>query len=157
MEDTWKVTSLSMPLQSKYKLLNNLSKQSLILWILYKDYRCFNVGATQYLTVLTERWLKIFQYVDGFYELLQTIDRSAISSPWQPMTSVLPISPPTYRDETVLLVSGPGFVDLLLFNASTLEFKPTKSSCSQLELDKFRDLNQLPLTFHTDSKSLCFT
>ena len=70
--------------------------------------------------------MKIFQYVDGFYEELQILNRQGI-------TTIKPLSPPTYRDDTFLLVHGfkdEEFVDLLLLDALSLTFLPVNPSCS---------------------------
>jgi hypothetical protein len=73
--------------------------------------------------------MKIFQFVDGFYEALQTL-------PLQGVSVIKPLSPPTYRDDTFLLISGfnvtsfEAFVNILLLDASSLTFVPMQSTCS---------------------------
>lgn len=73
--------------------------------------------------------MKIFQFVDGFYEALQTLELEGVST-------INTLSPPTYRDDTFLLISGfnrtsdEEFVELLLLDASSLSFIPMHATCS---------------------------
>lgn len=82
--------------------------------------------------------MKFFQYVDGFYEALQTL-------PLEGVSVIKPVSPPTYRDDTFLFISGfnetaeDAFIDILLLDASSLTFVPMHSSCSDLTTE-----NSLP-------------
>lgn len=99
------------------------------IYLIAQDFKCFSIGATNYLAFSTLQYMKIFQYDRGFYEELQSL-------PFQGVSSIQPLSPPTYRDDTFLLIHGydpvfkDNFVDLLLLEASSLTFRPLNSTCS---------------------------
>lgn len=94
-----------------------------------QSFRCFRIGASHYLAFATFQSMKIFQFVDGFYEALQTLELEGVST-------INTLSPPTYRDDTFLLISGfnrtseEEFVELLLLDASSLSFIPMHATCS---------------------------
>ena len=94
--------------------------------------------------------MKIFQYVGGFYEALQTLPLDGVSV-------IKPLSPPTYRDDTFLLISGfnvtsaEAFVNILLLDATSLTFVPIQSSCSDSIV-----IDSLPKKIKATGKLLIF-
>jgi hypothetical protein len=87
-----------------------------------EDVSCFRMGATYYAALVTSGTLKIFQHVDSFYEFQNDVGLRGL-------TSVLPITTETYRDEAILLVQGiepnsnEKFVNLLAIDAVSLHYK----------------------------------
>lgn len=65
----------------------------------FQDFKCFSIGATHFLAFSTSQILKIFRYDRGFYDELQSLSLQGVSS-------IHPLSPPTYRDDTFLLING---------------------------------------------------
>jgi hypothetical protein len=87
-----------------------------------EDVSCFRMGATYYAALVTSGTLKIFQHVDSFYEFQNDVGLRGL-------TSVLPVTTETYRDEAILLVQGiepnsnEKFVNLLAIDAESLHYK----------------------------------
>ncbi len=95
--------------------------------------------------------MKIFQYVSGFYEELQILNVEGV-------TTIKPLAPPTYRDDTFLLVKGFNpdsdelFIELLLLDASSLTFLPANASCSvEMDLEELPQILGLSGTFFLHS------
>ena len=98
------------------------------------------MGATHYLVFSTFTAVKILKFVDGLYKDWQTL-------PFTGVSAIHPLSPPTYRDDTLIFIGGfnpvlkRDFVDFLVFDAMSLKFTPLNSACS-----KPIDWNTLPIT-----------
>lgn len=107
-----------------------------------QDFACFHIGSTHYLALISSGSLRVLKFVDGLFKLIQSPILNGVSS-------ISPIMPPTYRDETFLMVHGPGFVDTLLLSPHSLTFQPSHSNCSiSLDLKLPTSLNAAGMLIH---------